>query len=197
MDFKTVNKIILIFGLLLVIIGTGTLLNRSDIGKDYFGWVKSVLSNLNPLKAGITLNSPITEESKLNYTDVNLDELNDEQDEINQVDQLDNLSLEINGVSKENTPVISTNQVDVLPVKEITLPEIEQTINVIAQKTKQIEQEIDKLVVLEQVKQEIILIVQELKEIGNNVKELKVSNEEQIDSDNIVEETNQEVVEPA
>lgn len=149
------SRIILIVGLLLLIVGVGLLLNKSEVGQDYFSWVGSVASDLNPLKAGIGLNLLSEEDTDVGYTeaDINLEELTPEEEEI----QPEVVIVENVVVTKEET------------THQATLPEIEVEVNRIAVATKEVTKEVSKLVALKEIEKEFKAIAEQAEDINNEL----------------------------
>lgn len=179
---RTINKIILILGLFLIIIGTGTLLNRSDIGQDYFSWLKSVLSDLNPLKAGISLNFPSSEKSEidhLDYSDVEFEDVTSEEKGV-----FEDKGEELVEESQEEE-IVSAPELMTLP----DLPEIEEKLNEITEEAKQVRQEVKRLKALDEIKKEIEIIAEKVKKVGQEVNEIRILAELQERVDKIAEKT--------
>jgi len=185
MDFKIINRTILIVGLLLIIIGTGVLLDRSNTGRDYFSWIKSVLSDLNPLKAGIIRDFPASEDLELDYSDIDFESL---------MSEGKSSSVPLGSISEDKEEGFSEESQEqeeeiALESKPVTLTEIEEKINKIAEKSKKISQEIETLSVLNEIKKEIDIIAERAKKIGQEVNKLVILAELQEKVDKLAEKT--------
>lgn len=184
MDSKVVIKKILVLVLFLVIIGGVFLLEKYQVGEEYFEKIKSVLSELNPLKAGIGHNLPLAEDSGLDFSEFNLENLVSEE-EASFVEEEGESS---SGV-KEGAEEVEKSK--------MTLTEIEEDVAEIAEKTEEIDQEVERLSVLAGIEQDIDKIAEEAEAIAQEVSELRALAKIKEKVDKITEETevlSQEVV---
>jgi len=186
MDIKAINKIVLILGLFLIIIGTGILLNNSDVGRDYISWVRSVFSKINPLKAGISLDSLSPEELGIDYSDIDFEELmseeKEERDEVEDQEEEEELPEEL---------LVEENQEKeiVLEPEKMTLPRIEEKVNEIEKQTKQVNQEVESLLAINEIRKEVDIIAERVKKVGQEVNNLRVLGNLQEKVDKITKKT--------
>ncbi len=137
------NKISFILVLLLAVIVLFMFFNNVEKEQKYLSWVKSVVSNIGFLKAGVTLNLSSSKESGIDFSQINFDSLVSEETSLETEDDF----LGQAEISQEPEMIVKP--------KKITLEEIEQEINTIIIKTNMIGQEIDKLVFLIEIQENI------------------------------------------
>ena len=148
--FKKKNKISFVLVLLLAIIVLFMFFNSAEKEQKYLGWFKSVVSNIGFFKAGITLNLSSSEESGIDFSQINFDNL----------------------VSEEtNSEIPQEPEMNVKP-KKMTLEEIGQEINMITVKTNKIGQEVNKLVFLMEIQESIRKIAIQANSLSQVLKEI-------------------------
>ena len=140
---KKKNKISFVLILFLVVIALFMFLDNVEVGQEYFSWVKSVALNAGFLKAGVTLNLTSSEESGIDFSQINFDNLVSEETSLETEDDF----LGQAEIPQEPEIIISP--------KKITLEEIQQEINDITVKTNKIGQELDRLVFLIEIQENI------------------------------------------
>ena len=155
MSSKTISKTILVLSLLLIVIVAASLLDKSEMGR----WVKSVLANLNPLKAGISLNLLSSEEPEITSEDIDMDKLlakfeDEEKDET------------------ERAEAIQEPEVVQEPPKQLTVEEIQKRVDKIEREVSEISQKVDRLHVLAELRKEVGEIGTKANEISQKVQEL-------------------------
>ncbi len=135
---KRKNKTAFIFGLIIVLAILFIFLNNVEIGQEYTNLVKSIVSKANFLKAGVTLNFSSSEESEIDFSEINFDTLieTDSEDVLGQTE----IPQEPEMIKKPKT---------------ITLEDIEQELNKITQQVNKIGQEINKLKSLVEIQESI------------------------------------------
>jgi len=135
------NKRYFVLVLLLAVIVLFMFLDSVEVGQEYFAWIESVVSNIGFLKAGVTLNLLSSQESGIDFSQVNFDNLVSKE-----------AILEDKDIGQAEIP--QEPEMIVMP-KKITLEEIHQEINIITVKTNEIGQEINKLVFLMEIQENI------------------------------------------
>ncbi len=184
MGFKFLNKRIFVLILLLVLITGGVFLyQRNPAGKEYVERIKLLLSEkLVSLKAMIAPELDLSENSGLDFFEVNFE----------------NLLVE-GGEEEEEEPAESPsdNQTDkeedgkeiIIAPKQLTLSEIKERVDEIAEKTERIKQEVGRLAALTEIQKEIDAITQRAETLGQKLDTLKVLAASQKEIDSFAEET--------
>ena len=141
--FKKKNKISFVLVLLLAVIVLFMFFNSAEKEQKYLSWFKSVVSNIGFLKAGITLNLSSSEESGIDFSQINFDNLVSEEASSEPEDDF----LGQAEIPQEPEMIVKP--------KKMTLEEIQQKINEITVRTNTIGQEINKLVYLMEIQENI------------------------------------------
>jgi len=155
---NSLTKNILMIGLVLIIIGvTGLALNKSQIGNDYFSWMKSVfLSNFGFLKAGLTSNVSF-DQPDLNFSEINIENLMPQKEADQEADE-----------SEEQVDVQETGESEYI----ISLEKIAEKIKVIEKKVNKIEEEVNRLKTFTEIQEKINEITKQIDALSQEMNDL-------------------------
>ena len=126
----------------------------SDFSKDYLGWLRTGMAKLNPIDRMIGPELQLTQDSGLDLSNVNIEEIIAEHSEPieEKVEEDIEESLPEEPEDLINEVVIGiggpTEPIVVVSEKKITLEEIEQEINRIAEEVERIDNDVQALVAL-------------------------------------------------
>lgn len=139
---KSVNKTVLIVGLLVLVLAVG-IITRTDVGRGYMDWLRASVSKM----------SPLTSESSLG-------------DDISDIDLSD---ITINNSEKADSDSVVSEEKEDIVVEESSelsdLAKIEGHVDEINRKAENVKVEIEKLVVLEGIIAQIGEITEEAQDI--------------------------------
>ncbi len=191
MGLKLLNKRIFVLILLLVVIAGGVFLyQKNPAGKEYIERIKSLLSEkLVSLKAMIAPELDLSEDSGLNLSEVNISALAPDEASADKENLLTEGEEEEEPVESPSDNQAGKEELVIAP-KQLTLPEIEEWVDEIAEKTEKVMQAVEKLTALAELQKEVDAIAEKVETLGQQVNELKILATSQEEVDSLVEETN-------
>lgn len=165
---KSINKTILIAGLLALVLAVG-LLTKTEIGQGYFSWLRAGLSGVNLSTSQLLAPDQEPEKEVFDLSDLNFSSIEPKEE-----------AKEIVLMPKQ------TSQIQ----RELTLDEAQKQIEEISRKVDQIGNEVGKLVVLNDIMSQLDQISREAQEIGQKIGEPDSLTDLQSQIENIAEKAN-------
>ena len=149
---KSINKTILILGLLFLVLVVGVLV-RTDTGREYFKWLGAMVSQVNPL----TSNPQGDKSSDLNFSNIN--------------------DLEISKTENSNqNSEVKTEAQEPASNNPLTIDEVQARVGEISVRIEVIEKEIKQITVYNSIQDQINQISAKTKDIAKGVNELNQAN---------------------
>ncbi len=185
MDFKKIDKEVLVFILVLIVIGGIYLWQNYGVGQKYFDNLKSVFSRISPVKFVQQLFNRVNPFQARVFP-----ELLPAQDlgEINLGNLLPKGKI-LSGAGEEEEVVVGAKEETETTNRQLTLDEIQEEINRIIGEVEEVGQEVNKLEALTEIQKEINNIKKETEVAKQEVNKLKTLVEIQEEIDEIAEKT--------
>jgi len=162
MDSKVLNKRILVFGLLLVVvIGVIFLWQNYRFSSDYFDKLKSFFSRVNIFRATIAPELLSPEDLGLDLSEINIENLILEGEAVSEVEQEEELieEVQIEEVQEEEDD----------PEYQAALAEIKKELDRIEKEVEEVRRKVNKLKALTDIQREIKRIEKEVEKIAKEV----------------------------